>query len=231
MKRVKSKLISDLENCDIDFLVRQMMSNDIISPLLNQKRKAETSSTDEISWYAYRRAEKLNSKDDKEQLLKKLDVESDPLVKKEVYFCLSHLCKNTADKQLFNFLTDKLETVDKESKNSILMGLREMKKDLDLNIEPVKKLTKSKSWDVKINAIEALKYTEDKQVEDLLLMLFQDTNDSFTKGVICTSLSTLGTLKSVPVLQAALKKTRDVGLRYNLEDSIREIGVRANSSR
>src|SRR5438045_3400834 len=97
IQKEKAKLISDLENNSIDFLLEQMQSEEIYSSLLNEKRKTETSNTDYISWYAYRRAEQLNSPTDKEELIQKLNSEPNPQLKRHIYFCLAHLCKNLND--------------------------------------------------------------------------------------------------------------------------------------
>ena len=72
IEKERDKLISDLENGDIEYLLKQMDSKEIFSPLLLRKRKKVTSLTDDISWYAYRRAETLNSDSFKEQLISKV---------------------------------------------------------------------------------------------------------------------------------------------------------------
>ena len=49
------------------------------------------------------------------------------------------------------------------------------------------------------------------------------------KGTICGPLSTVGTLKSIPILKEAHKKTRDGGLRMLIENAIDKIETRIKS--
>lgn len=224
LEKARLALIESLDNGNIDYLLKQMGSSEIYSELLNKKRQSETSNTDEISWYAYRRAEQLSLSDEKEHLLQKLNTETNETTKKHIYFCLAHLCKNTNDKSLFNFLMTCLDSEkDNNCRLSILIGISYMPKSADLNIEPLKKLVKIRNRDLKINSIIALQQTNDIEVENLLLSLFTDTKDSHTKSMITHTLETTGTEKSIPHLQEAYKKTRDYGLRGDIERTIQKI--------
>ena len=230
IEKAKAKLIEDLKNGSIDFLLQQMASDKIYSPLLNINRTTVVDNTDDISWYAYRRAEELTTPADKEQLLKKLNFESDPSLKRHIYFCLSHLCKNTNDVVLFNFLMNTLEMEkDKDCKRIILLGLPDIKKNDSFNIEHLKKLANSKSRDLKTHSIRALRNTTDKEVEELLLGHFVGTKDSHMKNIISGTLKTVGTSKSIPILNEAHKKTRDYGLRYTIEETVKKITERENN--
>jgi hypothetical protein len=226
LEEAKNKLISDLEKGSIDFVLKQMESEDIYSPLLNEIRKTCVSNTHDVCYYAYGRATKYNSVSDKEQLLEKLSIETNPIRRKNIYFCLAHLCNNTTDKQLFNFLMEKIELEENESKRSILIGIQDMHKDSDLNIEPLKKLAKPRYHELYWNAIFALRFTHDNEVESLLLTLFEETNNNGKKGVISATLKTIGTSKSIPILEATYKKTRDNSLRWDIEEAISSIQER-----
>jgi hypothetical protein len=224
LEKAKLALIESLDKGNIDYLLKQMESTEIYSDLLYKKRQAETSSTDEISWYAYRRAENLCLKDEKEHLLKKLNIATNDITKKHIYFCLAHYCKNTNDKSLFNFLMTSLDSEkDSDCRLSILIGISYMSKSADLNIEPLKNLVKIRNRDLKINSIIALQQTNDSEVENILLSLFTDTKDSHTKLMITHTLETTGTEKSIPHLQEAYKRTRDYGLRDDIERTIEKI--------
>lgn len=224
LEKARLVLIESLKNGDIDYLLKQMNSEEIYSPLLKKKRQTETSNTDDISWYAYRRAETLNSPSEKQKLIERLNSESDEIKRKHIYFCLAHYCKNTLDKSLFNFLMDSLEQEkDNNCRLSVLIGISYMPKSSDLNIEPLKKLTKTRNRDLKVNSIIALQQTNDKEVEDLLLPLFIDTKDTHIKSVITWTLESTGTMKSIPILEEAFKKTRDYGLRGYIERAIEKI--------
>ena len=227
IEKARLALVESLETGSIDYLLKQMDSEEIYSPLLNKKRRTETSSTDDISWYAYRRAETLNLPDEKQKLIKSLNSERDETKRKHIYFCLAHYCKNTVDKSLFNFLMDSLELEkDTSCRLSVLIGIRDMPKSSDLNIEPLKKLTKIRNRDLKVNSIIALQQTTDGDVEDLLLPLFIDTKDNHIKSVITWTLESTGTIKSIPILEEAFKKTRDYALRGYIERTIEKIKSR-----
>jgi hypothetical protein len=224
IKKARLALIDSLDKGTIDYLLEQMASTEIYSPLLNKKREKETSNTDDISWYAYRRAEKLSLPIEKRQLLEKLNSATDDEKKKHIYFCLAHFCKNTNDRSLFNFLMDRLENEkDIASRRSILIGISTMRKSSDLYIQPLKKLVTMRNRDLKINSIIALQQTNDTEVEDLLLPIFIDTKDSHVKTVITWTLETSGTKKSVPYLEEAYKRTRDYGLRAYILKTIEKI--------
>ncbi|MEZ4772422.1 MAG: HEAT repeat domain-containing protein [Bacteroidia bacterium] len=227
------KLETDLRNNDLRFLVEVMASDEIYSPLLHQRRQTEISSKDYISWYGYRRAEKLESENDKQTLLSFLDDNKLQSKKRHVYFALAHLCKNRTDDQLFNFLMNRLEEEkDPDFKIAILIGIESMDKTASsINIEPIKTLAKGRSRELKIKAICALQKTNDTDVEPLLLKIFEGTKDSHIKNMICTPLETVGSEKSIPVLNKAYKNTRDYILRDGIERTLEEIDKRHSTTK
>lgn len=228
----KQQLISDLEKNGIEFLISKMASNDEYSELILERRKAidsSYSSSDSISWYAYRQSEKLNSQEDKKELLALLTNENYADFKKYIYCCLSNICSNTNDKDLFNFLIDKVQIEDDEKiKVSILSRLSDVIKDSSYNIAPIKILVAEGTADESHAAIKALSNTNDPEVEDILLDEFKITS-THMKGMICGPLSTVGTLKSIPILKEAYKKTRDGFLRMVIDDAVYKIEARAQS--
>ncbi len=226
LELAKNKLISDLENGSIDFVLGKMESDEIYSPLLNEMRKTFVSSDHDVSKYAYSRATMYNSHTEKEQLLEKLKLETNPIKRSNIFYCLAHLCNNTTDNKLFNFLMEKIETEDNQSKLKILLGVQDMTKSSDLNIEPLKKLAKSRMSDLYWNSIFALRFTHDSDVEGLLLSIFEETNNNGKKGVICAALNSVGTRESIPILKATYKKTRDNSLRWDIEQALEAIEER-----
>lgn len=228
----KQQLISDLEKNGMEFLLSKMASNDDYSDLIQERRRTIDSSysgTDSTSWYAYRQSDKLYSQDDKTELLSLLVNEKYADFKKYIYCCLSNICANTNDKELFNFLIDKLQIEDDERiKVSILSRLSNVKKDSTYNIEPIKTLVKEGTGDESHAAIKALSNTNDPEVEDILLDEFKITSTQL-KGMICGPLSTVGTLKSIPILKEAYKKTRDGGLRVEIVNTIYKIESRVKT--
>lgn len=229
----KQQLISNLEKNGMVFLITKMASNVDYSELITERRKtidSSYSSSDSTSWYAYRRSEKLNSQEDKEQLLALLINEKYADFKKYIYCCLSSICSNTNDKNLFNFLIDKVQMEDDERiKISILSRLSNVIKDSTYNIEPIKLLVKEGTGDESHAAIRALANTNDPEVENILLDEFKITT-THMKGIICGPLSTVGTLKSIPVLKEAYKKTRDGGLRAEINNTIYRVETRVKAA-
>lgn len=221
----KKQLISDLEKNGMEFLITKMASNDEYSDLILERRKINLSyeSEDSISWYAYKQSDKLYSDEDKTKLLSLLKNEKYTSYKKYIYCCLACICSNTNDKELFNFLIDKVQEEDEESiRISILSRLQDIKKGLGYNIEPIKKLVKDGTEGETRAAIRALSNTNDPEVEDIFLNEFK-ISDRHMKGTICGPLSTVGTFKSIPILKEAHKKTRDGGLRMLIEHAISKI--------
>jgi len=142
---------------------------------------------------------------------------------------LASICSNTNDKELFNFLIDKVQQENDESTRiSILSRLQDINKDLDFNIEPIKKLVKDGTGGEMRAALRALSNTNDPEVEDIFLNEFK-ISDRNMKVAICGPLSTVGTLKSIPILKEAHKKTRDGGLRILIENTITKIEARTKS--
>jgi len=227
----RQKLISDLEKNGMEFLVVKMGINDEYSELILERRKIDLSykSEDSVSWYAYGQSDKLHSDEDKAELLGLLTNEEYANYKKYIFCCLASICSNTNDKELFNFLIDKIQQEDDESTRvSILSRLQDIKKDLGYNIEPIKTLVRDGTEGETRAALRALSNTNDPEVEDIFLNEFK-ISDRHVKGTICGPLSTVGTLKSIPILKEAHKKTRDGGLRTLIENAINKIETRTKS--
>lgn len=231
LKEARLKLEQDLETNGMEFLVKAMASEEIYSELLEKQRKEVINGTDDVSWYAYRRAEKLESDADKTELLALLETYAESPIKSHIYFALAHLAKNRKDSGLFSFLMERLQSEkDKESKLLILMGVKEMEKDAALNIEPIEQLTKSRNYKLRTQAILALQKTQNPEVEPLLLELFRASKDSHEKSMICTPLESVGTYESVPILEREYKITRDHGLRSSIEFTLSKIKERKSAA-
>ncbi len=231
LELAKQHLISDLEKNGMEFLITKMGSNDEYSDLILERRKIDLSykSEDSVSWYAYEQSDKLNSDENKTELLGLLINEKYSNYKKYIYSCLASICSNTNDKELFNFLIDKVQQEDDESTRvSILSRLQDIKKGFGYNIEPIKTLVRDGTEGETRAAIRALSNTNDPEVEDIILNEFK-ISDRHMKSTICGPLSTVGTLKSIPILKEAHKKTRDGGLRMLIENTINKIEDRTKS--
>lgn len=228
----KQQLISDLEKNGMEFLISKMASNEVYSGLILERRKIDLSysSEDSESTYAYRQSDKLNSQEDKAELFRLLSENKHSDFKKYIYCCLASICSNTNDKDLFNFLIDQVQIQnDERTKVSILSRLSDVVKDSTFNIEPIKILVKEGTGDESHAAIKALANSIDPEVEDILLDEFKITSTNM-KGIICGPLSTVGTLKSIPILKEAYKKTRDGGLRMSIDEAVYKIESRAKAA-
>ena len=227
----KQQLISDLEKNGMEFLISKMASDEVYSELILERRKIDLSysSEDSVSCYAYGQSHKLHSDEDKAELLKLLTNEKFIHYKKYIYCCLASICSNTNDKDLFNFLIDKIQQEGNESTRiSILSRIQDIKKVSGYNIEPIKTIVRNGTEGETRAAISALANTNDPEVEDILLNEFK-ISDKNMKGTICRPLSTVGTLKSIPILKETHKKTRDGGLRILIENTIDKIETRIKS--
>ena len=115
----------------MEFLITKMGSNDEYSDLILERRNIDLSykSEDSVSWYPYGQSDKLHSDKDKAELLVLLTNEKFSNYKKYIYCCLASICSNTNDKDLFNFLIDKIQQEDDESTRiSILRGFKTLRK-------------------------------------------------------------------------------------------------------
>src|ERR1700754_3519638 len=159
LEGAKQKLIADLEKNGMEFLVKSMACNDDYSELIEERRNIARSygSEDRVWWYAYRRSDKLSSPEEKEKLLELLSNDSYSDHKKHIYHCLSNICRNTNDKELFNWLIDQLQQEEEEKiRVSILCPLEAVVKDSGYNIEPIKLLVKEGTAYENHAAIKAL---------------------------------------------------------------------------
>jgi hypothetical protein len=228
----KQQLTSDLAKNGMEFLISKMASNDEYSELVLERRKIYVSyeSEDSVSWHAYRQSDTLISAENKTELLKLLGDAKFSEYKQYIYCCLSSICSNTNDKELFNFLIDKVQQEeDEQIKVSILSRLKNVIKDGSYNIEPIKMLVREGTSDESHAAIKALSNTNDPEVEDILLDEFKIVS-THMKGMICGALSTVGTLKSIPILKEAYKKTRDGFLRMVIDNAVNTIESRAKAA-
>lgn len=218
----REKLIENLKNNGMEFLIDNMSKCENFSPLIKEWKKNVVSSDHQISFYAYQRARNLKLKKHKIELLRLLENKSYENQYQYIYYSLSFLCNNTKDIELFNTLMKKLD-IEKDAykKEMLLIGLENMDKCLPgLNLDPIIKLIEHRSKLLQITAIRALQKTCEKRIEDILLTLFQKTKKSSIKDVICTPLETVGTNKSIPILEQSYKRTRDIFLRSSIKRTI-----------
>lgn len=231
VKEDKEKLISTLKHSDVKTLIIEMGNNKPISNNVIKKQKRDQSfgSEDFPSWFAYRISDELSNINLKVELTELLNDKEYSQYKKYILRCLSSLCVNCNDYDLFDFLISELKKTNKEEViTTVLSRLNELRKPTTLNIDYLKQLLLKGTYQNRIDALNALKNSEHKDLEEILIQKF-NTTDQHTKCMICATLRSTGTTKSVEMLKAEFKRTRSNDLKYFIKSAIEEINERENS--
>ncbi|OXB00485.1 hypothetical protein B0A75_09255 [Flavobacterium oncorhynchi] len=230
VKEDKESLITRLKSSELKTLIVEMGNNKPISNniIKRQKRDQSLESEDFPSWHAYRISDELSDINLKPELIELLKDKDFFQYKKYVLRCLSSLCVNCKDYELFDFLISELEKTDEEEViTAVLSRLNELRKPANLNIDYLKHLLLKGTYQNRIDALNALKNSEDKELEEILILKFK-TSDQHTKCMICATLRSTGTIQSIETLKAELKRTRSNDLKYFIQSAIEEINEREN---
>ncbi|MBJ2122717.1 hypothetical protein [Flavobacterium sp. IB48] len=231
VKEDKENLIARLKNSELKTLIIEMENNKPISNniIKRQKRDQSFESKDFPSWYAYRISDELSDINLKPELIKLLKDKDFFQYKQYVLRCLSSLCVNCKDYKLFDFLISELKKTDEEKViTTVLSRLKKLKKPATLNIDYLKQLLLNGTYQNRIDALDALQNSEHKDLEEILILKLK-TSDQHTKGMICATLRSTGTIKSLETLEGEFKKTRSNDLKYFIQSAIEEINERENS--
>ena len=220
-----------LKSSDIRTLIIAMDSNEPISKnVLKKRNKGSYGSGDEVSWYAYKVSDELNDSNLKTKLMELLIEKDFSHYKKYVLICLSSLCANTNDFELYDFLIQQIKQSEEENIiSSVVSRFRKLKKPSTLNIDYLKNLVVNGAYQQRLNAIRTLEGAEHEELEEILIHEFK-VSDLHTKEVICANLRTTGTKKSFEVLESEYKRTRSNSLKYFIENTIKEINERENTT-
>lgn len=224
----RKKLLERLNSSDIRSLIMEMGNNKPFSDNVVKKQKRDSSfgSEDWASWYAYRISDELKDPNLIPELIELLDETEFAKYKKYVLRCLSSLCVNTEDYELFEFLISRLEqSGDEETITTVLSRLNKLNKPANLNIDYLKYLLKEGTYQNRIDALDALSNSQHPELEDLLIQELK-TVDKHTKGMVCATLRSTGTRKSIEILEDERKRTRSNDLKYFIESAINEINQR-----
>ncbi|MFY7669505.1 hypothetical protein ACOSP6_00320 [Tenacibaculum sp. MEBiC06402] len=228
----KKRLLSELKSADIKTLIIQMDNNEPISENIVKKQKRDMSfgSEDSPSWFAYRVSDELSDKNQKTELIKLLSDEEFEKHKKHILRCLSSLCVNNQDYELFDFLISSIKQSNNEDFiTTVLSRLRDLKKPETLNIEFLKFLLTDGTYQNRIDALSGLQNSQHSDIEELLIQEFKRA-DQHTKEMICATLRTTGTDKCFEVLDEEYKRTRSNTLKYFIESAKEKIKKRKNIS-
>lgn len=229
----KEMLVSELKSADIKTLIIQMDNNEPISKNIVKKQKRDMSfgSEDSPSWFAYRVSDELDDKNLKPELIKLLKDKEFSKYKKYVLRCLTSVCVNTKDYELFDILISEIKQAEDENFiTTVLSRLGDLRKPESLDIEFLKHLLTEGTYQNRIDALSGLQNSEHSDIEDLLIKEFT-TSDTHTKGMICATLRTTGTEKCFEVLDKEYKRTRSNTLKYFIESAKEEINNRKNICR
>lgn len=224
----RKKLLERLNSSDIRSLIMEMGNNKPFSDNVVKKQKRDSSfgSEDWASWYAYRISDELKDPKLIPQLIELLDETEFAKYKKYVLRCLSSLCVNTEDYELFGFLISHLEQLgDEETITTVLSRLDKLNKPANLNIDYLKYLLKEGTYQNRIDALNALSNSQHPDLEGLLIQELK-TADKHTKGMIFATLRSTGTRKSIETLEDEFKRTRSNDLKCFIESAINEINQR-----
>lgn len=231
VKEDKEILIARLKKSDIKTLITEMGNNNPISNNIIKKQKRDKSfgSEDSPSWFAYRVSDELDDINLKPNLLNLLDDDEFFQYKGYILRCLSSLCVNCKDYELFNFLMIYLKNNGNEEEiSTVLSRLNKLVKPQSLNIDYLIELLVDGNYQSRINALNALENSEHSELENILIQEF-NISDQHTKSMICVTLRTTGTEKSIETLKTELKRTRSNDLKYFIESAIQDITERMNS--
>lgn len=99
----KVKIVKKLKSSDIKTLVKEMGNNKPLSKNVAKLRKPILNSDESPSWFAYRVSDELNDSGRKSELINLLSNKDFIDYKKHILRCLSSLCVNTNDYELFDF--------------------------------------------------------------------------------------------------------------------------------
>lgn len=232
VKEDKERLVSELKSADIKTLIIQMNNNEPISKNIVNKQKRDMSfeSEDSPSWFAYRISDELSDINQKPELIKLLTDKEFEKYKKNVLRCLTSLCVNTQDYELFDILISAIkQSEDEETITTVLTRLGDLRKPKSLNIEFLKYLFINGTYQNRIDALSSLENSEHPEIEELLIKEF-NKSDTHTKGMICATLRTTGTEKCFEVLDEEYKRTRSNTLKNFIESAKEEINKRKNIS-
>ncbi len=233
-KTFENRLIGKLAKLPVENLLIEMTNNNYYFPYNIWKKYFDKNSLESgkwISWFATRQAEKISDKTQVCTLKSIIENENtDQEIKRKSYFCLGHLSKNLMDKEIFDYLMDNLESEPDEIQETILIAIRNAEKPNDYNLTPIVSILKNGKMGMKTSAAIALKNSKNPQIENDLLQSFQKEKNKHLQEMIASTLRTVGTNKSIPILENKLMTAKGKDYKYFLESALEEIKKRTNTN-
>jgi hypothetical protein len=196
----------------------------------DQNMVAGFESSKTISWKATREAEKLTEVKYIEQLIEFIEKEKNKKKRNKAYFMLYKIAKNIDNLKATKFLIYRIgKETDKYILMSMLDGIAELNKSEETDLSNIIKSTENEKWQIRHSAIGALKNTNNKNAENQILKILQNTEDKYNITYSISSLYNIGTEKSIPILEKYLtSRTRDI--KSGAENAINEIRKRKKST-
>ena len=145
-----------------DSFTRKIINEDQLKDLIKRMCNEDDSSENSISWQAYREAEKLSNKSFLPFLQNTIienqkNTKRDKTIREAVYSIIGYILKKSFDEEVCRFLVDRLDVeTDKYVLAHILGLLTWVDIPLNVDIEPIIRLSKSDMWLIKHSAIQAL---------------------------------------------------------------------------
>lgn len=165
---------------------------------MNDKRKSP-SSTMTISYKAHREAEEIDNISFIPYLEFLISISKNKEERKNIYFLLSCIGKNSECVQVSEILINRLKFEDDKYVLSSLLDCIGRQNDIN-DIEEVYNYLRDSRWQVRHSAIQALGISKSSEVEDVLLDLIDSTEDYNDISYALSSLYEVGTQKSIPRL-------------------------------
>lgn len=182
-----------------------------------------TSSEELTSWKACRETEKLTETSYIPELIAYIESEKNLANRKEAYYILATIVKNTSDETALQYLINRCQV---EKNNGVLIRilsrLEKIHKPKNMDLSPIFDLITSHQGEfesyfqdneaVRNEAIFCLRNTENPATEPLILNLipdFEKNNDDFALWRCLAVLQNIGTQASIPTMErmAGSKKT------------------------
>jgi len=222
----KQRYIAELEKKDISFLLNNIDSSAYFSNLVVKKQRVLRSygSEDNISYYIRDQIRNLKNLEFKNELISFLTQKEYSDKKDDIYWCLSSLCGNTNNKEIYYFLMKKLD-VEVNYKAQILQGLWKFHKTIDYDINPIKNIVINGKYYERLAAIEALNNSDHTEIHNFLLEEFKNSGDDFMLKILGVIWKT-STKETIPILEKGKRKSRNRYLRMQIEELIDNIKSR-----
>ena len=181
-------------------------------PFIKEEGRFESEKT--VYHAAYEEVRQLADASLLDELYSLLEEQRDNTKRKDAYFIIGYIAKNTNNLPATNFLLESLKVEkDKFTLGVILDRLAELYKPVDLDLSPIYKLTKSRNSIVRGSAFEALTNTGYK-VEDYLLEHLSEAQKKEDVRPLLSALFYVGSEKAIPLVEKQLKHRAPVIKSY-----------------